>query len=151
VHLSQKHLSGKWRRKNSIGYTLIIHDATLSSQRWVIFIEHVVCRDVNYVKCKLLTFAYPNEKLTSYILERWPKKYVCVFVCEYMRVRMRTKTEVQRACHNPAWLRFFSPFDVLRDLRISARHSPRWILYYLLRSCTDTWTIDVPIVSLIRY
>lgn len=94
--------------------------------------------DVNYVKRKPLTFAYPNEKLTSYILERWPEKYVCI------RVRMCAREDRGPvSAHNPTRLRFFFPFDVLRDLRISARHSPRWILYYLLRSCTDTWTVDV--------
>lgn len=111
----------------------------------------IVCRGVNYVKRKPLMFAYPNEKLTSYILERWPKKYVYIHMRIYVRVRVRTKTEIRRACHNP--VRFFSPFDILRDLRISARHS----LLNLVLLVAILYQVQIPepsmslIVSLIHY
>jgi len=65
----------------------------------------VECRGVNYVKRKPLTSTYPNEKLTSYISERWPEKYVCICVrmCAW-------KERSAKMCHNPQ-LRFFSLFS----------------------------------------
>lgn len=142
-------------KKIPLAIPLIIHDATLSSHRRVIFIERAsyvaasIMSNVSllrlHIRMKSWLRTYSNDDQRNICCIRCANICACI-----LRVRVPTKTEMRRACHNPARLRFFSPFDVLRDLRISARHSPRWILYYLLRSCTDTWTMSL-IVSLIHY
>lgn len=83
-------------------------------------------------------FAYANKELT------WCSWMLAVEMC--VCVYVYTKAQVQRVYaiirYDCATLLFFLIFDVLRDLRILARHSRRLTLYYLLRSYTDS-RIDV--------
>lgn len=95
------------KRKNSFGCTekpLIIHGATLSSRRRAIFTERT-----SYVAASIMS----NVSLLRLRIrmKSWLRTYSNddrrnMFVCECVRA----KTEVRRVCHNPARLRFFSPF-----------------------------------------
>lgn len=90
--------------------SLIIHDATLSSQRRVIFIKrasYVVASIMSnvsllrlHIRMKSWLRTYPNDDRRNMFV------YVCE--CEYVRTKRERFAEM---CHNPARLRFFSLFS----------------------------------------
>lgn len=112
----------------------------------------IVCRGVNYVKRKPLMFAYPNEKLTSYILERWPKKYVCIrvriYVCVYKCARRQRSGECAIIRRGYVFFPLSMSFEICESWRDTHRAES-------CITCCDLVQIPEPsmslIVNLIRY